>query len=108
MDLSDLKLSKELSILGVELELERFTSASSTLEKALDAITASAVSPDRLIKVTVTGRGELRALELDPGIYRDQNPSALSAAILTTLTQANAAASTKITAAYHAFEEQIS
>lgn len=108
MDLSNFGLSKELSVFGLEKEIERFTAASSALEKALDAITATAVSADRLIKVTVSGRGELRGLELDPGIYREQDPSALGAAILAALAQANAAAATKVSAAYRDFEEQVS
>lgn len=108
MELSDLKLGKELSALGLEKELERFTSARSELDSALDAITATAVSPDRLIKVTVTGRGELRGLEFDPGIYREQDIAALAASILATVSQANVTAATKVAAAYSEFEEQVS
>ncbi|WP_020386858.1 YbaB/EbfC family nucleoid-associated protein [Kribbella catacumbae] len=108
MDLSHLKLGQELSALGLEKELERFTSASSKLDSALDAITATAVSADRLIKVTVTGRGELRGLEFDPGIYREQDVQALAASILATVSQANAAAAAKAATAYREFEEQVS
>ena len=108
MDLANLRLGKELSVLGLEKELEHFTSAAGALDRALDKISATAVSPDRLIKVTVTGRGELRELELAPGVYGTQDPAALASDILTTIAQATATAAAKTAVAYDAFEEEVS
>ncbi|GAB3406598.1 YbaB/EbfC family nucleoid-associated protein [Flindersiella endophytica] len=108
MDLSKIKLGTELSVLGLENELERFTSATEALDRVLDGITTTAVSPDRLIKVTVTARGELRALELDPGIYRNQDAPALAASILATVSGATATTAAKVSAAFDDFEEQVS
>jgi DNA-binding protein YbaB len=51
----------------------------------IDAVTATAYSPDGLVAATVDGRGELTALDLDPRIYRDQDSAALADAITGTV-----------------------
>jgi len=107
MDMSKFNLDKELAALGLDSGLERLTTAAAALDRAFDEIVATAVSPDRLVKVTVTGRGDVRELEFDRGIYRTENPRALAATILATLGQAHAAAAAKMQAAYESFQEDL-
>ncbi|GAA1608149.1 hypothetical protein GCM10009804_75040 [Kribbella hippodromi] len=107
VDMSKLDLGKELAALGLDSGLERVTAATETLDRAFDEVIATAVSPDRLVKVTVTGRGDVRELELDEGIYTSRDPRALAAIILSTLGQAQAAAEAKLASAYDAFREHL-
>ncbi|MFF0338318.1 YbaB/EbfC family nucleoid-associated protein [Kribbella sp. NPDC004875] len=102
---TELNLAKEMAALGLDSGLDQLAGAAGVLDRAFDETVASAVSPDRLVKVTVTGRGEVRAIEFDPGIYRDQDAQQLAAAIVATLGQAHAAAAAKMTAAYDTFRE---
>jgi DNA-binding protein YbaB len=114
MDLSNLdlgklvlNLDKEGAALGLESGLDQLTAATDALDRAFDQTVATAVSPDRLVKVTVTGRGDVREMEFDPGIYRSEDPRALAATILATLGQAHAAAAAKMQTAYDAFQEHL-
>jgi DNA-binding protein YbaB len=96
-----------MAALGLDSGLEQLTTATAALDRAFDEIIATAVSPDRLVKVTVTGRGEIRAMEFDPGIYEGKDPRALADTILATVASAHAAADAKVAAAYESFQEQL-
>ncbi|WP_350279077.1 YbaB/EbfC family nucleoid-associated protein [Kribbella sp. HUAS MG21] len=98
---------KELAALGLDSGIEELNAATQALDRAFDETVATAVSPDRMVKVTVTGRGDVRAIEFDPGIYRTADPRALAAVVLATLGQAHATAATKMEAAYNAFREHL-
>lgn len=108
MELSDFGLGKELVALGLQKELDRVSSATAALDAELDTIVATAISPDRLIRVTVTARGDVPQLEFDPAIYDRQDAPALAAAILATLSEAQAAVAAKAAGRYDDFEERLS
>lgn len=54
------------------------------------AIEETVVSADGHVEVTVDARGEVRALVLDPAVYRDQDGAALASTIMTTVAEAAA------------------
>jgi DNA-binding protein YbaB len=105
---SDFKLGQELSALGLQNELERSMSAMNAVQAEIFALTATAVSPDRLIKVTIGARGDVRELEFDPDIFERQDPPGLAAAILATLSEAGAAMAAKVTKRYDDLAEGLS
>jgi DNA-binding protein YbaB len=108
MDLSNLNLGKEFAALGLDNGLDWLTKATEELDQAFDETVATAVSADRLVKVTVTGRGEVREVEFDPGICRGTtDPRVLAATVLDTIRRAHAAADVKLKAAYDAFQERL-
>jgi DNA-binding protein YbaB len=107
MDVPKFDLGKEMAALGLDSGLEQLTAAADALDRAFDETVVTAVSPDRMVKVTVTGRGDVRAIEFDPGIYRSEDPQALAAVVLATLGQAHATAAVKLEAAYESFREHL-
>ena len=108
MEPSELRLGRELAALGLHNELERSLSAINAVQAELDTITATVVSPDRLIKVTIGAHGDIRELDLDPDIFRTQDPQELAAAILATLSEASTAIAGKIAARYDDLAERLS
>ncbi len=108
MEPSDFKLGQELSALGLQNELERSLSAMNAFQAELEAITATAVSPDRLIKVTIGVHGDVRDLEFDQDLFGGQDPQSLAAAILATLSEASTAMAGKIAARYDSLAERLS
>ncbi|MGQ0837673.1 YbaB/EbfC family nucleoid-associated protein [Actinokineospora sp.] len=56
--------------------------------RKLDEASAIAYSDDGLVSVTVSGRGELLTLALDPRIYRGTDSAALASTIKDTLAEA--------------------
>lgn len=66
-------------------DLRRTMGNVSEIQRAALRISATAWSPDRLIKATVGPRGQLVDLEIDPRVYRNPNSTALAQAILATV-----------------------
>jgi DNA-binding protein YbaB len=66
-------------------ELERDVRA---MRDALDGTRSTAESDDGFVEVTVSGRGEVLDLVLDPRIYRQQDSGALAADILDVIRRA--------------------
>jgi DNA-binding protein YbaB len=108
MDPSEFRLGKELSALGLDNELQRSLSAMNAFQAELESITATVVSPDRQIKVTIGVHGDVRELEFDPDIFRSQDPQSLAAAILATLAEASTAIAAKIATRYDELAERLS
>jgi len=108
MEPSELRLGHELAALGLHNELERSLSAMNAVQAELEAITATAVSPDRLIKVTIGAHGDVRELDLDRSVFESQDPQGLAAAILATLSEASTTMAAKIAARYDDLAERLS
>lgn len=108
MEPSELRLGQELAALGLHNELERSLSAMNAVQAELEAVTATAVSPDRLIKVTIGAHGDVRELELDPDVFRTQDPQGLAAAILATLSAASTTMAGKLATRYADLAERLS
>lgn len=73
-------------------EYARLAEQVRAVRDGIDDIRATAYSDDGLITAVVGGRGELRELELDPRIYREQNATALASRIVATIREAAAEA----------------
>ncbi len=56
-----------------------------SMRDGVNDIRATAYSDDGFVTVVVDGRGEVVELDLDPRVYRDQDPEALAAAIVATI-----------------------
>ncbi len=108
MEPSEFRLGQELAALGLHNELERSLSAMNAVQAELDTLTATAVSPDRLIKLTIGAHGDIRELEFDPDILRTQDPQGLAAAILATFSEASTKMATKLATRYAELAEQLS
>lgn len=108
MEPSELRLGQQLAALGLHDELERSLSAMTAVQAELDKLTATAVSPDRLIKVTIGAQGDIRELEFDPNIFGSHDPQGLSAAVLATLSAAGTAMASKLAARYDELAERLS
>lgn len=67
-----------------------------TMRQRMPALRGGAESPDKLVKVTVGARGELRKLEIDPRAYRRLSPTELAEAIVETTKEASRAAFAEI------------
>ncbi|WP_431436325.1 YbaB/EbfC family nucleoid-associated protein [Actinophytocola sp.] len=70
---------------GEAAERERMARAFRRVQEKLVDIEVTAESDDGLIAATVGARGELRALDLDPRLYRDPDATALAENILATV-----------------------
>jgi DNA-binding protein YbaB len=66
-------------------EYARIADQVRAMRDGVDDIRATAYSDDGLVSAVVGGRGEVVELELDPRVYRDQNPAALAETILATI-----------------------
>lgn len=77
---------------GEVAEQERMARAFKRVQEKLADIEVTEESDDGLIAATVGARGELRALDLDPRIYRSQDATALADDILATVRKAAGAA----------------
>ncbi|MFF0266851.1 YbaB/EbfC family nucleoid-associated protein [Kribbella sp. NPDC004536] len=108
MEPSEFRLGQELAALGLHNELERSLSAMNAVQAELDTLTATAVSPDRLIKVTIGAHGDVRELEFDPDVLRTQDPQGLAAAILATLSEASTMMAAKLATRYAELAERLS
>ncbi|MFD7161039.1 YbaB/EbfC family nucleoid-associated protein [Kribbella sp. NPDC059898] len=108
MELSEMGLGRELRAVGLQNELERSLTAMNAVHAELESVTATAVSPDRLIKVTIGAHGDVRALEFDPDIFRTQDPAGLAAAVLATLSEASTMIATKLADKYAELAERLS
>lgn len=97
----------DLTEFGLQAELDRLTTTLDKLDTQMQAIAATEVSPDRLVKVTVNGRGELHELELDPAVLEMPDAAALAASILATVRTATATATAKALELCDSFEEQL-
>lgn len=73
---------------GEVAEQERMARAFKRVQEKLADIEVTEESDDGLILATVGPRGELRALDLDPRIYRTQDATALADDILATVRKA--------------------
>ncbi|MFC4858806.1 YbaB/EbfC family nucleoid-associated protein [Actinophytocola glycyrrhizae] len=73
---------------GEVAEQERMARAFKRVQEKLVDIEVTEESADGLIAATVGARGELRALDLDPRIYRTQDATALADDILATVRKA--------------------
>lgn len=73
-------------------EYARLAEQMRAVREGIDDIRATAYSDDGLISAVVGGRGELRELELDPRIYREQDATALASRIVATIRDAAAEA----------------
>lgn len=73
---------------GEVAERERMARAVRRVQDKLVDIEVTEESDDGLIAATVGARGELRALDLDPRIYRSQDATALADDILATVRKA--------------------
>jgi DNA-binding protein YbaB len=65
-------------------DVKRVWSGVDDTQRKLRAVTGTAWSPDRLIRIVVGPRGQLVELDIDPRVYRNPNSKALAAAILAT------------------------
>lgn len=63
-------------------DLQRSLDNAKRTQQRMMAVTATAWSDDRLVKVVVGPRGQLIDLDIDPRVYRRPNSKALAAAIL--------------------------
>lgn len=77
---------------GEVAEQERMARAFKRVQEKLVDIEVTEESDDGLIVASVGARGELRALDLDPRIYRTQDATALADDILVTVKKAADAA----------------
>lgn len=69
-------------------DLRRLRDGLRTVQEWLVDVRVTAESDDGLIRATVSGRGELLDLDLDPRIYRAPDSRALATAITATVRQA--------------------
>lgn len=69
-------------------ERERMVRAVRSVQRELAAVEATAETDDGMVTATVGPRGELRALELDPRVYRTRDPDELAEDILRTVRSA--------------------
>ncbi|MEJ3746504.1 YbaB/EbfC family nucleoid-associated protein [Actinomycetes bacterium KLBMP 9797] len=69
------------------------------MRDALNDTTGTAESPDGLIHATVSGRGQLLELKLDPRIYRSQDGAALAGDIVDAIRRATEDAQRRVVAA---------
>jgi DNA-binding protein YbaB len=77
-------------------DLDELTKQVSTLRDALNDTICTAEAADGLIEATVTGRGQVVGLRLDPRIYRDQDSEVLAADILDAVRRASEQAQAKV------------
>lgn len=78
-------------------EYARLAEQVRAMRDGIDDIRGTGYSDDGLITAVVGGRGELRELELDPRIYREQNATALASRIVATIRDAAAEAEREAT-----------
>ncbi|GAB3460388.1 YbaB/EbfC family nucleoid-associated protein [Actinophytocola sediminis] len=69
-------------------EYARLAEQVKAMRDQVDEIRGTGYSDDGLVTVVVGGRGEVRELELDPRIYRDQNSAELATKILAAISAA--------------------
>lgn len=69
-------------------EYARIADQVRSMRDGVDDIRATAYSDDGLVTAVVGGRGEVLELELDPRVYRDQDPDALATSIVATIRDA--------------------
>ncbi|MGZ0148956.1 YbaB/EbfC family nucleoid-associated protein [Kribbella sp. WER1] len=108
MEPSETGLGRQLAAIGLQNELERSLAAMNAVQTELESVTATAVSPDRLIKVTIGAHGDVRELEFDPDVFGTHDPQGLAAAIVATLSAASTAVATKIAERYDDLVERLS
>ncbi|MFC4121919.1 YbaB/EbfC family nucleoid-associated protein [Nonomuraea zeae] len=63
-------------------EVNQQTEQLKQMQASAKELSATATSQDGMVSVTVGPRGEVRAIEFDPRIYRKLSPSELSASIV--------------------------
>jgi DNA-binding protein YbaB len=80
-------------------ELDELEKQIRTLRDALEDTTCTAETADGLIEATVTGRGQLVGLRLDPRIYRSQDCEVLASDILDAVRRASEQAQAKVAGA---------
>ncbi|MEV0839350.1 YbaB/EbfC family nucleoid-associated protein [Actinocatenispora sera] len=73
---------------GAFADLRKQVARAKDVQKKVFHLTATAWSPDRMIKVVVGPRGQLVDLDIDPRVYRQPNSKALARSILETSRQA--------------------
>ena len=72
----------------VQGQYERMRDGLADLQRQLARMQITAKSTDELVTVTVTARGQLSKLELDPRAYDELTPEELAASITATVRQA--------------------
>lgn len=80
-------------------ELDELEKQIRTLRDALEDTTCTAEAADGLIEATVTGRGQLVGLRLDPRIYRSQDCEVLASDILDAVRRAGEQAQARVAGA---------
>ncbi|TCC22331.1 YbaB/EbfC family nucleoid-associated protein [Kribbella sindirgiensis] len=85
-------------------DLERIERQTRKAQQLFDAGTGTAEAADGLIEVTVTARGELTKLFLDPRVYRDLGAGELAEEIVAAVNNAHRDAEQR---AVRAFAEQL-
>lgn len=66
------------------------------VQRAVAELTATAESPDGLVAATAGPYGQVRALDLDPRIYRTRDPEALADSVLAAVRAATEAAAREV------------
>ncbi|BCJ32414.1 YbaB/EbfC family nucleoid-associated protein [Actinocatenispora sera] len=76
------------ALMSAFTDLTKQVSRAQDVQKKVFQLTATAWSPDRMVKVVVGPRGQLIDLDIDPRVYRQPNSKALARTILETSRQA--------------------
>jgi DNA-binding protein YbaB len=77
---------------GLLADIEQLEQEVRQAQRAIDETTGTAEAADELILATVTGRGELVRLDLDPRVYREFAPDALAEEVITAVNEARSRA----------------
>ncbi len=72
------------ALMSLIRDLRQTVGDAAQTQREVLAVTGTAWSPDRLVKVVVGPRGQLIDLQIDPRVYRQPNAGALAATILST------------------------
>jgi DNA-binding protein YbaB len=89
-----------LPVLGAGLDHRRWRDRIRALRDLVDELTVCAYSDDGLVSATVSGRGELLALTLDPRVYRASDSRRLAESIMNTVRDATDQVRTRIAAEF--------
>ena len=89
-----------LPVLGAGLDHRRWRDRIRALRNFVDEVTVCAHSDDGLVSATVSGRGELLAVTLDPRVYRASDSRRLAESILNTARNATDQVQARIAAEF--------
>jgi DNA-binding protein YbaB len=89
-----------LPVLGGGLNHRRWRQRIRALRDFVDELTVCAHSDDGLVSATVSGRGELLALTLDPRVYRASDSRLLAELIMNTVRDATDRVQARIAAEF--------